>query len=684
MNKKSLRLAFCMLFLVVICVIGIFSLSSCGAECAEHDFEIIPVTATCEQGGLVTRFCKNCNYHDEIESEALGHSFNDWGTDFEATCQSAGQKCRNCERCGFAETEEIEILPHTTEAWTIQLEPTKDKKGMAYSNCKVCNDRCDIELPVINETDYAVTVVDSESKIYTYTTGNSKIEIFVSNFRFYTVLENNTVVGYQIYGSNISADKLVIPSTHMGLPVISIPAGAFRDEAFSEVVIPEGVKYIGQGAFQDCENLKKITMPSTVVELGKGDYGYTGSAFSGIENLYYNGTVETWCKIKFLGSIHAENISFINENNEYTPVTEITIPTSITAIGDYQFYGFSSLTTVNMHGGITSIGTCTFEGSGLVSFTMPDSVTSVGASAFFSCDSLTAIKLSENLEVIDNYTFGSCSNLESITIPSKVKYIKYYAFNGCENLAEVNVKEDSQLQEIGEGAFREANFTSIVIPASVRKVGRDAFNYPLATIYYMGKENSFSTITGKNYLNISDSTVWYYSENIPTNSASTLWHFDENGDITFWTFGNTVAGKTYVYSYSETTVTEEYWMMLKQLEQMEMLEYWFDPEVLGPEIAQQQINMYLTSSNKAEYEAKLSEFSAATGQNSSYTFGTDGKVTVSVQGQIQLTADYVEVDNVIYVNKTPVCYLDAQNNRIYENNVTEYTSVWHYFELVTD
>ena len=111
---------------------------------------------------------------------------------------------------------------------------------------------------------------------------------------------------------------------------------------------------------------------------------------------------------------------------------------SVTSIGDWAFYGCSSLTSVTIPNSVTSIGDYAFSDcSSLTSITIPNSVTSIGGGAFFYCSSLTSITLPNSVTSIGGSAFSRCSSLTSITIPNSLTSIAYATFLGCTALASV-------------------------------------------------------------------------------------------------------------------------------------------------------------------------------------------------------------------------------------------------------
>lgn len=79
--------------------------------------------------------------------------------------------------------------------------------------------------------------------------------------------------------------------------------------------------------------------------------------------------------------------------------------------------------------------------------TLPDSITSIGEMAFFHCSSLKSITIPDGVTSIGDNTFMWCSSLKSITIPSKITEIGYSAFDGCKLLDTVNYKGSKEQWE---------------------------------------------------------------------------------------------------------------------------------------------------------------------------------------------------------------------------------------------
>jgi len=108
-------------------------------------------------------------------------------------------------------------------------------------------------------------------------------------------------------------------------------------------------------------------------------------------------------------------------------VTSVTIPDSVTSIGDYAFDGCYALTNVIIPNGVLSIGEHAFDQCvRLASVTIPNSVISIGESAFTE-SGLTNVTIGSGLTGIQDHTFD-CPFLTNVTIGSSVNSIGEYAF----------------------------------------------------------------------------------------------------------------------------------------------------------------------------------------------------------------------------------------------------------------
>lgn len=104
-----------------------------------------------------------------------------------------------------------------------------------------------------------------------------------------------------------------------------------------------------------------------------------------------------------------EEYAFLYDVPELKRVfTNVTIPDSVTKIGDCAFRYCTELTSI----------------------TIPDSVTKIGIRAFYNCSGLKSIKLSSNLTMIDYETFYGCISLESLDVPYGVTTLGPDAFTG--------------------------------------------------------------------------------------------------------------------------------------------------------------------------------------------------------------------------------------------------------------
>ena len=225
------------------------------------------------------------------------------------------------------------------------------------------------------------------------------------------------------------------------------------------------------------EELEDETDPETqvfaddegVVESGKcGDdltYTITGDDANGY-TLTISGTGDmydyTW----------DENAPWYDERKN---VVKVVIEDGVTSIGNYSFYYYVKLKTIEIKSEINRIGDGAFYScKNMNAVKLPESVTNIGYSAFDGCSSLEEIVIPDGIDSIDIYTFRNCSSLKSVKLPESITSIADYSFDGCTNLNYVKIPDG--VTSIGTYAFSNCeNLTSFTIPEAVTLIGWGAF-----------------------------------------------------------------------------------------------------------------------------------------------------------------------------------------------------------------
>ena len=321
-----------------------------------------------------------------------------------------------------------------------------------------------------------------------------------------------------------------------------------------DLVIPDGVKTINNGAFENCQGLRAVTIPKSVTNIKNkafrncsnlntiniegngtiiGPYAFyscnlttlniTGSiaslgeyAFNGCNRLNKVDITDlaAWCKMTV--NAYSNPLDYAGQlwvNG--TRITDMIIPNGVTAINGGVFSHFSGLKSVSIPSSVTSIGNGSFQYcSNLESVSIPNSVTSIGANAFLNCTSLTQATLSNGIKTIGGSAFSGCSGLTSLAMPNSITSIGTNAFQNCSGMT--SVKLSSGLTAIPNYAFAGCTgLTAVVIPEGVTSVGDYAFQNCSAmtsveipsTVNWLGKYD-FDGCTALSEVGITDLAAW--------------------------------------------------------------------------------------------------------------------------------------------------------------------------------
>ena len=318
----------------------------------------------------------------------------------------------------------------------------------------------------------------------------------------------------------------------------------YKNEYSGDIVIPESVEYagntymvtsIGDFAFAFCSNVTSVVIPSSIVFIGTDAFYGTSWLDAQPDGLVYVGRFAY--KYKGVMTENAEieikdgTIGICDAFYKCSGLAKISLPNSVTYIGNSAFSHCDNLTTINIPNSVTSIGEYAFAYcSKLTSLTIPISVSIIGKNAFYYCDGLNSVTVQAVPSSIGSYIFSGCSNLKEVTfdcnmvlslfknigsiekviLTNNVKNIDNDAFLGCEGLTCVEIFDMSNwcnldfkspqsnplyyakhlylngkeinslvipngITSISKYAFYNCNLKSVILSSSVTSIGKNSF-----------------------------------------------------------------------------------------------------------------------------------------------------------------------------------------------------------------
>lgn len=313
-----------------------------------------------------------------------------------------------------------------------------------------------------------------------------------------------------------------------------------------DVVIPDGIIGIGDGAFEKCHrydeqdylfipseisncDITSITLPDTLKKIGAwafyefnvfditeivipdsvtfiGESAFSRSGFKSI-NIPKNLTsVEQFAfsETDIESAIIPETVTSIGQSafEKCYNLSEISIPDTVSVIQVHAFENTKWLSDrikenplVILNGFLLEGRTCTGK------VDIPADVKIICSAAFKSNKNITEVNIPDGVKIIDSTAFEYCSNLETVNIAGSVEIIGGKAFASCPRLKDLTLEEGIRL--IGNQAFYCCDTLKFAtIPKSVETIGHDAIG-----CYWGG--NPLDSLT---YIRLGDFTIYGYRD----------------------------------------------------------------------------------------------------------------------------------------------------------------------------
>ena len=274
--------------------------------------------------------------------------------------------------------------------------------------------------------------------------------------------------------------------------ITSIGDTAFYScDSLTSITIPKSVKSIGEWAFINCDSLNTVTIKNTECEIYDSKdtisntaeiYGYNDSTAQAYAEKYSRKFVSLGEK-PVITIVDSGECGADGDNLTWTLDSEGTL--TISGKGKMKswwsmyerspWYENDKIKKLIIKNGVTGIGALSFSYcSSLTSVTCPSSITGIGNKAFCGCKSLTSITLPDSITSIGSDAFRQCYSLTSITIPKNVTIIEEGTFCGCKSLTSITIPDS--VKRIKSDAFSTCSaLTSIEIPNSITSIGDNAF-----------------------------------------------------------------------------------------------------------------------------------------------------------------------------------------------------------------
>ena len=259
--------------------------------------------------------------------------------------------------------------------------------------------------------------------------------------------------------------------------VTSIRENAFSDcKSIKKVTFLAPVQTIGEFAFNNCDALEEVHVPSLQMWFGIDFQGFRANPLSNSAKLFVDeGCGVTEGEIPASGSEQNGSEGCVCGNE----VVHAVIPEGVTHVPQRVFEGCASLESVQFPSTVRSIGKLAFGSCPAlkdVQFAEGDAggLEEIGYSAFRGCAALTTFAFPRGLKSICSWAFAQCTALSAVALPEGLTSLERDAFYGCSSVGFVRLPAtlDSLVDDVFYGC---SALESVRIPAGVDAFGSNVF-----------------------------------------------------------------------------------------------------------------------------------------------------------------------------------------------------------------
>lgn len=320
-----------------------------------------------------------------------------------------------------------------------------------------------------------------------------------------------------------------------------------NDRNITSLFIKQGCRYISDYAFNNCNKLKTLSIPSGFK--GMNQYSLNGCE---LDDIYFNlESTDDWFTISGIDWYEVVN-SYKNAHlldKKGDEIKEITTPSNCEALRAYAFARCRNLQTINITEKVKNVGTwTTFDATSALR-----SINIVSNNQYYS--SIDGVLYNKDTTILIRYPIYKEGTI--FDVPSSVKELSPSAFKECSKLDTVNLTNNVTI--INAGVFTKSSITTfklpnsitsisssmfeicsklkrVIIPTKVTSIGFSAFYGcdALSEVLYEGTNEEWNKISiDSNNTPLDIAKIYFYSNTKPETGGN-YWYYDSDGSATIW------------------------------------------------------------------------------------------------------------------------------------------------------